>query len=223
MALLQALASQLANHATLSHSLLIPLEASVNQLLKQDPVALQHIAAEAGRLVCIKVNDIQPLYIRLLDQGVAFSFRNEARPDVIMRGSLADFKALARAGDKANQLINSAIDMDGDSELSIRLTRLVQQLDIDWEALIQPLTGSLLAHQLGKSVRGLFRWGKSSASTYRVAAKDYLEDEAQLVTPQPLLDQFADEVDELRFASDRLQARLDQLQARQQASDDPQH
>jgi len=220
--MLSSLLTQLVANPMLAQAALVPLETSVNSLLRHDPAAVRAIAAHAGRLVCIEVDAFPPLYVRLLDNGVAFSLSNDASADVIMRGSLADFKALARADNKANQLINSDIDMDGDTELSIALTKVVQQLDIDWEALIQPLTGGLLAHQLGKSVRGLFRWGKTTSATYAVAGKDYLEDEAQLVTPGPLLAGFASEVDELRLASDRLAARIRQLEVDPSAAEEPQ-
>ena len=210
----ESLLTSLNSNMMLSQAVLVPLELSVNQLLHYDGAALKTIAADSGRLVCVEIDDFTPVYVRLLDNGVSFSFSNEAAADVIMRGSLVDFAALAKADNKANQLINSGIDMDGDTELSIRLTKVVQNLDIDWEALIQPLTGSLMAHQIGKGVRNLMKWRKSTSASYQMAAKDYLEDEAQLVTPEPLLAEFADQVDELRLASDRLQARLDVLAAK---------
>src|SRR5690606_42039322 len=62
--------------------------------------------------------------------------RNDAEADATLSGSLTDFLALAAAQDKANTLINSAIDMSGDSEFALGLTRIAQQLDIDWEALL---------------------------------------------------------------------------------------
>ena len=207
----QSLISSLVNDAMLSQAILIPAETAVNQLLQHDGAALNAIAAESGRLVCVEVDTLTPVYVRLLDHGIGLSFSNEARPDVIMRGSIADFAALAKSDNKANQLINSGIDMDGDTELSITLTKVVQKLDIDWEAVIEPFTGSLLAHQIGKGVRGLMKWGKTTGATYSVAAKDYLEDEAQLVTPEPLLDEFANQIDDLRLATDRLQAGIDAL------------
>ncbi len=210
----ESLLTSLSNNMMLSQAVLLPAELSVNQLLQHDGAALKTIAADSGCLVCIEVNDFTPLYVRLLDSGVSFSFDNAATADVIMRGSLTDFIALAKADNKANQLINSGIDMDGDTELSIRLTKVVQNLDIDWEALIQPLTGSMMAHHIGQRVRNLMKWHKSTGDSYQMAAKDYLEDEAQLVTPEPLLAEFADQVDELRLASDRLQARLDVLAAK---------
>lgn len=217
----ESLLTSLNSNMMLSQAILVPLELSANQLLHYDGAALKTIAADSGRLVCVEIDDFTPVYVRLLDNGVSFSFSNEAAADVIMRGSLVDFAALAKADNKANQLINSGIDMDGDTELSIRLTKVVQNLDIDWEALIQPLTGSLMAHQIGKGVRNLMKWRKSTGASYQMAAKDYLEDEAQLVTPEPLLAEFADQVDELRFASDRLQARLNAVAAERAANAQP--
>ena len=205
--------------AELLQAFCIPAEAAINHVLRYDPVALRQLGRSQGRLLAIVIDGAIPVRVRVLDNGISLSAGNnyeetsaEASADATLSGSLSDFLALARADDKANTLINSAIDMDGDSEFAIGLTRVAQQLDIDWEAVIEPATGSLLAHQLGKGLRGLLKWGKSTAATYRVAVKDYLEDEAQLVTPKPLIAQFADDVDDLKLATDRLAARIERLQ-----------
>ena len=204
--------------AELLQAFCIPAEAAINHVLRYDPVALRQLGRSQGRLLAIVIDGAIPVRVRVLDNGISLSAGNnyeetsaEAIADATLSGSLSDFLALARADDKANTLINSAIDMDGDSEFAFGLTRVAQQLDIDWEAVIEPATGSLLAHQLGKGLRGLLKWGKSTAATYRVAVKDYLEDEAQLVTPKPLIAQFADDVDDLKLATDRLAARIERL------------
>lgn len=195
----------------------VPAERTVNHVLQYDPAAQQQLRPLQGKLLALQIGT-QSVFVRILDNGIGLSFSNDALPDATLSGSLSDFLALAAARDKASTLINSAIDMSGDSEFAIGLTRIAQQLDIDWEALLTPLTGGLLAHELGKGLRGLLRWGQTTAPVVRTAAKEYLEDEAQLVTPAPLLAQFADEVDQLKLATDRLAARLDRLQ---QASAQP--
>ncbi len=203
--------------AELLQAACIPAELAINHVLQYDPAVQQQLRPLQGRLLALNIG-AQAVFVRILDAGIGLSFSNDAEPDAILSGSLTDFLALAAAQDKANTLINSAIDMSADSEFAIGLTRIAQQLDIDWEALLSPLTGGLLAHQLGKGLRGLLRWGQSAAPVYRTAVKEYLEDEAQLLTPAPLLEQFADEVDQLKLATDRLAARLDRLQ---QASAQP--
>ena len=212
--------------AELLQAACVPFEAAINHVLRYDPAALNSLRRQQGRLLCVRIDAINPVLIRIVDNGIVLSLApatddngslNSA--DATLSGSAADFFALARASDKAHALISSAIDMDGDSEFALSLTRVAQNLDIDWEALITPLTGGLLAHQLGKGLRGLLNWGKSSAPAYRNAVKEYLEDEAQLLTPEPLAAQFADEVDQLRLATDRLEARTLRLAARMQQND----
>ncbi|WP_286716045.1 ubiquinone biosynthesis accessory factor UbiJ [Thalassolituus sp. UBA2009] len=212
--------------AELLQAACVPFEAAINHVLRYDPAALNSLRRQQGRLLCVRIDAINPVLIRIVDNGIVLSLvpatgdngsLNSA--DATLSGSAADFFALARASDKAHALISSAIDMDGDSEFALSLTRVAQNLDIDWEALITPLTGGLLAHQLGKGLRGLLNWGKSSAPAYRNAVKEYLEDEAQLLTPEPLAAQFADEVDQLRLTTDRLEARTQRLAARMQQND----
>ena len=212
--------------AELLQAACVPFEAAINHVLRYDPAALNSLSRQQGRLLCVRIDALNPVLIRIVDNGIVLSLApatgdngslNSA--DATLSGSAADFFALARASDKAHALISSAIDMDGDSEFALSLTRVAQNLDIDWEALITPLTGGLLAHQLGKGLRGLLSWGKSSAPAYRNAVKEYLEDEAQLLAPAPLAAQFADEVDQLRLATDRLEARTLRLAARMQQND----
>ena len=212
--------------AELLQAACVPFEAAINHVLRYDPAALNSLRRQQGRLLCVRIDAINPVLIRIVDNGIVLSLApatddngSLSSADAPLSGSAADFFALARASDKAHALISSAIDMDGESEFALSLTRVAQNLDIDWEALITPLTGGLLAHQLGKGLRGLLNWGKSSAPAYRNAVKEYLEDEAQLLTPEPLAAQFADEVDQLRLATDRLEARTLRLAARMQQND----
>lgn len=196
----------------MSQALCLPAEALLNRVLRQDTAALARLARHEGRMIGIDVQGRMRLNLRLLRDGIALSMTAETPADVILTGSLQDFLKLARASDKASELINSQIDMDGDTELALTLTRTVQNLDIDWEALIQPVTGSLLAHQLGKGVRSLLQWSRDTSSTYRRAAKEYLEDEAGIVTPAPLLNEFSAATDALRLAADRIEARIARLE-----------
>ncbi len=207
--------------AEVLQALCVPAESTINHVLRYDPAALTALGRWQGCLLAIRIDAVRPVFIRIYDNGIGLSLCGDSDADACLSGTLNDFLALTRAADKANTLINSNIDMDGDSEFAIALTRIAQQLDIDWEAVISPLTGGLLAHQLGKGLRGLLHWGRTTGATTRAAAKEFLEDEVQLVTPAPLATQFADEVDELKLATDRLAARIERLQQQAAQSDNP--
>lgn len=210
MRLLQGMMDSLSASPVASQMLCLPAEGIINHLLQYDQAALAQLHQHNGRLLCLKADRLGPVYLRLHSQGISLSLQNDALPDVTLSGTVLDFLQLASAGNKPDQLINSQIDMDGDTELALAISTVAQNLDIDWEALIQPVTGGLLAHQLGRGVRSTLHWGKSTTATYKTAAKEYLEDEVQLLATRTMVDSFNNEVDQLRLACDRLDARVAQ-------------
>jgi ubiquinone biosynthesis protein UbiJ len=200
-------------NAVLGQALCIPAELAINNILKHDAATIAALGRHQGRLLGITIVGVANVTVRLLDNDIQLGMSSDhVDTEVTLSGSMKDFIGLARAEDKASELINSNIDMDGDTELALAVTRIVQKLDIDWEAVISPVTGGVIAHQLGKGLRSMFGWGRTTSATYRQAGKDYLEDEARLITPEPLARQFSNDVDELRLATDRLSARIAQLQ-----------
>jgi ubiquinone biosynthesis protein UbiJ len=196
---------------------LLPVEHSINALLRQDPASLLALAPLQGRLVALQLTELPfVIGIRLFDDGISLSGAAD-QADGGLHGSISDFLQLASSANKASALINSRIQLSGDTELVLALARIADRLDIDWEAFVSPVTGGLLAHQLGKGVRSLLRWGQDTARTNRMAVSDYLQDEARVIVHRQELEQFASSVDQLRLDSDRLEAKLQQLaQQRQQ-------
>ncbi len=205
--------------AVLSQAMCLPVERVINHALRQDSATLSRLARQEGRMAAVDIEGLGRFNVRLLRDGIALSMTPDSDSEVVLSGKLTDFLELARAEDKAHELINSDIDMDGDTELALYLTRTVQALDIDWESAIQPLTGGLLAHQIGKGLRSLSRWSSDTGSTYRTAAKEYLEDELQAVTPSAMLDDFATQTDDLRLMMDRIEARIAGLENKKKTED----
>ena len=205
--------------AVLSQAMCLPVEGVINYALRQDSATLSRLARQEGRMAAVDIEGLGRFNVRLLRDGIALSMTPDSDSEVVLSGKLTDFLELARADDKAHELINSDIDMDGDTELALYLTRTVQALDIDWESAIQPLTGGLLAHQIGKGLRSLSRWSSDTGSTYRTAAKEYLEDELQAVTPSAMLDDFATQTDDLRLMMDRIEARIAGLENKKKTED----
>lgn len=219
------LSGLLSRHPLLGQALCLPWELAINQALAHDPATLASLRPLSGRLLCICVPAVTRLYVRLLPEGISISLGSHDEQadavDLQLTGSMADFAALASARDKSTALMGSQILLDGDTDLASRLSRIAAQIDIDWEAMLEPLTGGLLAHQLGESMRSLLQWGRESGRTLRTATRDYVQDEVELVTPAPLLEQFAAGVDELRLATDRLEARVQQLELSQAGYNTP--
>lgn len=200
----------------------LPAEYLINHLLKQDPAAIQQLTRWQGHRCLLDVQGLICISITSGDGAVHLSLLSSSESnqwpdaDVVLSGQVSDFFALAMASDKANELINSQVDMSGNTNFAMAMTRLVQNLDIDWEALLSPLTGSLAAHQLGLSARKAKQWSEQTGQSYSRAVKSYLEDEAEYIAPKPLVDYFNQQMDELRLKTDRLEARVAHLEQQHQ-------
>jgi len=200
----------------LSQALCLPWETALNFALRHDPATLVALKPHSGKLVCLQLQGMGAVYVRLLENGVGLSLSNDAQPDVILAGRPADFAPIALAEDKAAALMASPVMIEGDTRLATALSHMASALEVDWEAMVSPMTGGLIAHQLGQSLRGLMSWGQQTSATMMKASSDYVQDEVRWVTPAPLLERFACDVDQVRLRADRLAARIALLeQARQ--------
>ncbi len=196
---------------SIDSALCASIESSVNALLKYDPALLKALAKFDGKRIRIQSDDWLILVVSIHQQGIHLSLHDDDACDTTIFGSISELIAIAIANDKADALMNGDVDISGSSALVLDLAKIMQQLDIDWEALISPMTGGLIAHQIGKGFRNFIKWGKDSGQTLATSSKEYLEDEVQLLVPKPLAEHFASQVSDLRLATDRAEARLEQI------------
>ena len=196
---------------SIDSALCASIEHSINTLLKHDPALLKALAKFEGKRIRVQSDDWLILVITITELGFQLSLQDDNECDPTIFGSISELLSVALASDKADALMNGDIDISGSSALVLDLAKIIQQLEIDWEALISPMTGGIIAHQVGKGVRSLFSWGKDSGATLATSSKEYLEDEIQLLVPKPLAEHFANQVSDLRLATDRAEARLEQV------------
>lgn len=204
----------------LQQSLIIPIELAINKALSLDPATQTGLEPFQGKVLALKLvstkrSSVLTTFVRILDNEICFSLTEDMPFDACLEGTLSHFTALALSDNKSDSLINSDIDLSGDSEFAIALTGLIENLDLDWEALIAPLTGGIVAHQLGSGIRSMMRWSKQALSTQKTAVKDYLETETGLLAAAAEIGSFANQVDEAKLAADRLSARVEQLLKKQ--------
>lgn len=205
--------------AVLTQALLIPAEHTLHHMLRHAPLTRRKLQAHQGRVMAMDVADYGRISVRFLPDGPELGLsqpQDDTAPDaeVTLRGSLNAFLTLARADDKVSVLMKSDIEIDGDTDFALSVTRILQAADMDWESFITPLTGGLLAHQIGRGVRRFLRWGERTSDTLQQAGRDYLQDESEVIAAPLLQQEFSHNVDQLRLACDRLEARISQLEQR---------
>jgi ubiquinone biosynthesis protein UbiJ len=185
------------------------LEAALNQILRLDPDVTAGLAELNGKVIGVELRGLN-LRFSLIPEpwGLRVAPGHARKVDVMVCATPAALGRLAR-GAKA---VNEEIDIQGDMDLGRTFQGLLRSIDIDWEEQLSRITGDVVAHQFGRSLRRFLAWGQKAADTLAMNASEYLQQESRDLPPRLVVEQFMDAVDTLRADTDRLEARIGRLQ-----------
>ncbi|MGB0765090.1 MAG: ubiquinone biosynthesis accessory factor UbiJ, partial [Luminiphilus sp.] len=111
-------------------------------------------------------------------------------------------------------LINSDLEILGNTSPLLALQALVSRMQPDWEAPLVEALGDVAGHQLANLLRGIFRWGQASSKSLRRQLSEFILEEGQLSPPAAELEHFFEQVTALGLRVDRLESRLQRLARR---------
>lgn len=192
------------------------LEAALNRALALDPETRAALAPLDGRRVDFTLS-APPVALAITVEGEALRVGPPSSPGGSDLGITATLGALlAQAApwrdDDAPPVGKLAIA--GDAELARRVQRLAQRFDPDWDAALARAFGDVIGHQIGRTLRQALAWGRDSARALARDTAEWLTEESRDIVAGAELSGFLDEVDALRDAADRLEARLSRLSRR---------
>lgn len=194
--------------------ILAGIEQSINGLLQMDPGAGKKLAVLHGRVVAIHFRGIELTLFFVPDQRGRLQVLGnmENPPDATLSGSPLD---LLRSGDQktgAAQLFGGRVSIDGDAHLAHKFGAILSGLDIDWEEQLSRITGDIIAHQTGRTVRAAADRGRYKLNLLEQDLSEYLTEEARLLPHPYEVEEFVQRVDELRDDVERLEAHLSRLE-----------
>lgn len=209
-------------------SVLGALEAAANRIIENEPDVPAQLAKMHDRIMGVTLGGPNiTLYLQVLDGSLVFFSESHRPADVHLSAPIADFVRLATARDQHALFGNASVRVEGDIATAQQFQSLMTALDLDWEEhlaqfigrrLGQPLGesvaeqwGDLAARQVGLIAGAVGRWAGRSRNTLEQALRDYLQEEVKHVPTRIEVDNFADDVDQLRLAVERLEAKLNRL------------
>lgn len=197
--------------------LLASIETSINRYLALDPETLAEFAQFEGQVIAINILGInQQLYLYPAADGIMVMGDFDGEPDTSLSGTPMALARLGLSEDAAPLLFSGEVKIEGDTRLGHKFKRLLAKVNIDWEEQLSQLVGDVAAHQIGNAVRDFTAWFNRSQQSLALDLGDYLQEETRMVVTRAELDRFVSEVDQLREAVDRLDARIHKLFKRQQ-------
>jgi len=185
---------------------LSPLLAALNPLLATQPSAKSRLAGHAGKVVRLALPGIN-LDLALDETGAFMPAPVESEPALVL---IPDPTALPRwlTGGSLNELFRS----EGDGVLAADLARALA--DFDWVLALRPWLGDIAASRVDGFLRGFGPWREKTLDAAGRNLAEYAVHEANLLADPHAVQAFVAEVDALREATDRLEARLKLLEAK---------
>lgn len=203
----------------LSVAALASMEQALNAALALDPKTGERLGRLEDKVVAIEIRGTGlRLFLQPRDGGLRLMGHYDGEVDTTLLG--APFAMLRMGTGRTGEgMFKGGVEIDGDVELGTQFQRLFEKLDIDWEEHISRLTGDIVAHQLGNTVRNLLAWGERSADHLGEDIADYLQEERDVLPLDWEAKEFIDDVDTLRSDVDRLEARVKRLQRMLESGD----
>lgn len=196
-------------------SLLSVIERALNAYLHLDGEAFSREPVLEGKVVAlhIKILDIT-LYFDIAENDIQVLGEYGGTPDATISGSVSALVRLSQSDDSASAMLESDVEIHGDMRVAEAFSRLLSEASIDWEEILSKWFGDPAAHQAGKAVRLSSGWIKDSVESMKANSSEYMSEEARVVAAEAEVEMYMEDVDQLRFAVERLEARIKLLESK---------
>lgn len=197
---------------TLNTALIAGLELTVNKALTLDPATTKALARLTDHVYLFRcTKPALDLYLIPQKNSVRLCSVYPHQADTSITGTAEDFLQLVTTDNPTNILVNSSIELHGDSDALIALQKIANNLDLDWESVFTDAFGDVVGHQLANTVRSANSFFQQTAKNIRNQVKDYIEHESELLPSNGEAQALYDDIDHLTLRIDRLEAKMNQL------------
>lgn len=192
------------------------VESVINKVISLDPEATRRLDKLNQKIIAFHFTDVdQKLYFIIDERYILVKAGLEKESNAELSGTLFSFFNLA-SGDDSDPIFKGEVRFAGEISTAQNFQKLSNQLDIDWEEHLSHYLGDIAAHQLLKGGQALLKWLKSSEHTAKQNASEYLRFEAKAVPASIELENFYDDIADLKSDVDRLAMRIERLKQQSQ-------
>jgi len=192
--------------------LLAGVETGLNRVLRLDGTALPRLQSLSGKVIAVQCQSpALELYILPSGDGLQLAAQWHAPADCTLTAPAASLARLALSREKTAVLHRPEVSLDGDSAVLLQLAGVLQDLELDWEYEVSRWLGPVATTLLAGHLRSRVNLASNGAASLRQDLADYLAEESRTLVGQREADVRFAELDQLKLALDRLEARIERL------------
>jgi ubiquinone biosynthesis protein UbiJ len=190
------------------------LESALNRYLKLDMDAGELLAPLAGKVIALTVEPFgETVYLCPTESAIQVLDAYPEPPDTRISGSLSALGMMGISSRPMRAVFSGEVKIEGDVATGRKFQALFDRLNIDLEEQLSRFTGDVIAHQIGNFFRTGTRWTRESIRTFELNLSEFLQEETRDLPAAPEAEIFYRRVDELRTDFDRLNSRVERLEA----------
>ncbi len=194
--------------------LLEAFEDGFNRLLSLDPDVGSHLKPLLGKVIAIKIKPFGwTLYCFPHHGGIQLLERFDGEPDTVIIGTAPVLLSMALSDSPLAFLTRQDVVIEGDTDVGRGFQAFFDRLDIDPEEHVSRYIGDVIAHRVGHVVRSGRSWTKGVVKNLELDIKEFLQYESRDLPARTETNHFFEDVDTLRSDEDRLEARVQRVQA----------
>ncbi|MEN0038543.1 MAG: SCP2 sterol-binding domain-containing protein [Cellvibrio sp.] len=195
---------------TFTIAALASAEKMINAALRYDPATRIGFAQLDGKIIALHITTPGiNIFMMPMDDELRLMSNWDGDVDTRISGSLLALAQLSQT--EIHNLKDSGVTVLGDLALLADMQRLVKNLDIDWEEMLSQFTGDIIGHQTAQLIRAKLSWAKDRAKNGQRLTSEFLTEELKTVPGKAELNDFYQQVDNLRLAVDRAAARVEKI------------
>lgn len=185
------------------------LTAAIGKMIQYDAQSVKKLKNLAGKKVKINIQPInQSVVLLIQEKTIEVSTDDSIQVDTTISGKPSALFAMS-----TNQHIPGldGVSINGDATTGQFIADFLKQLQPDWEDAWCDLLGEGPGYHVSQALKGLKNAGTSFFDSVRTSSKDFLlEENRELVTPDEM-ENFLDQVDDLKSDVSRLEQKFTRL------------
>jgi len=193
------------------------IETAINAWLKLDRETLPRFAELNGKIIRLHITGLDlNLYFLPSKSGIQVlgNYPNEEDGGIVdatIHGSPMALIKLGTSSNAGETMLKNDVEIDGDMHVAETFSAILNEVDIDWEELLSKLVGDIVAHQAGQVARGASSWFKETFEAMKLNTGEYISEESKLSPADAEIQQYMNEVDDIRMGVDRVASRINNL------------
>lgn len=185
---------------------------AINAYLKLDPESAKRLQRLQGKVITIELLPMAFIFqCEFTQQAMTVHPGERMEAQTTIRGTPLQMLGVALTKENRQRFFADDMVIMGNAELAQQVIDLFDHIEIDWEEYLSKFVGDVPAHQFGRLLNNVKSWLSNTEQSFSDNINEYLHEETQCFPPREALQDFYNDIDQLRMDTDRIEARINLL------------